>query len=103
MMKNNHCWTLPAHIAGMPTLTANEKLLYAYLLSNPDGAASPKTQTMAEACGVDKTTTLLAVKGLERAKLVKVKRTSARKLKRMVDITVLSDKALPTRRTRKTK
>ena len=102
-MKNNHCWTLPANIARMPTLTANEKLLYAYLLSNPDKAASPNTQCMAEACGVDKTTTLLAVKGLERARLVKVKRTNARKLKRMVDITVLSGKAPPARPVRKTK
>ncbi|MBN2561667.1 MAG: hypothetical protein JXQ75_12135 [Phycisphaerae bacterium] len=86
---NNEHWMLPAHIARMPRLTGNEKILYAYLLSNAEAAAEPNTQAMADACGVDKTTTLLAVKGLERARLLKVKRTDAKKLKRMVDIQVL--------------
>lgn len=82
-------------------LTGNEKILYAYLLSNPDAAADPNTQAMAEACGVDKTTTLLAVKGLEDARLLKVKRTSARKLKRMVEITVCNGRASAPARPRK--
>jgi DNA-binding MurR/RpiR family transcriptional regulator len=94
-------WVLPSHIARAPTLTGNEKILYAYLLSNPDAASDPNTQAMAEACGVDKTTTLLAVKGLEHARLLKVKRTSARKLKRMVEITICNGRASTAARTRK--
>ena len=90
---NDDCWMLPSHVARQPKLTANEKILYAYLLSNPGAATEPNTQRMADACGVDKTTTLLAVKGLERAKLLKVKRTDAKKLKRMVEITVCPGKS----------
>jgi DNA-binding MurR/RpiR family transcriptional regulator len=86
-MKDN-CWILPGHIARTSTLTGNEKILYAYLLSNPDASTAPNTQSMAEACGVDKTTTLLAIKGLEAARLLKVKRTNAKKLKRMIEISV---------------
>lgn len=91
MMKDD-CWMLPGHIARSPKLTGNEKILYAYLLSNPQAASVPNTQSMADACGVDKTTTLLAVKGLEQARLLKVKRTNARKLKRMVEIAVCPGK-----------
>jgi DNA-binding MarR family transcriptional regulator len=101
-MKSDN-WKLPAQIAKKCKLTGNEKILYAYLLSNPSATADPNTQAMAEACGVDKTTTLLAVKGLERARLLKVKRTRAKKLKRMVDIKVLRAKAghSPRRKKRK--
>jgi hypothetical protein len=91
-MKDNY-WMLPGHIARTPTLTGNEKILYAYLLSNPRASAAPNTQAMAEACGVDKTTTLLAIKGLEAARLLKVKRTNAKKLKRMVEISVCNGRA----------
>ncbi len=98
-MKDN--WMLPSHVARAMTLTGNEKILYAYLLSNPCAAAEPNTQAMADACGVDKTTTLLAVKGLEQARLLKVKRTNARKLKRMVEITVCNGRAAATARSKK--
>lgn len=87
-MKNVY-WKLPADLAGSMKLTGNEKVLYAHLLSSPGAASAPNTQAMAEACGVDKTTTLLSIKGLERARLLKVTRTKARKLKRMINITVI--------------
>ena len=85
-------WKLPADIAKSPRMTGNEKLLYAYLLSDPSATTAPNTQAMAEACGVDKTTTLLSIKGLERLKLLKVTRTKAKKLKRMLHITVIVKK-----------
>ncbi len=81
-------WMLPENIARKPALTGNEKVLYAYLLSNPDAVENPNTNDMADACGVDKTTSLLAIKGLEKARLLKVKRTRAKKLKRMINIKV---------------
>jgi DNA-binding MarR family transcriptional regulator len=90
-MKNDH-WKLPAEIAGSTKLTGNEKILYAYLLTGRATSADPNTQAIAETCGVDKTTTLLSIKGLERAKLIKVTRTTARKLKRMHKIEVLRKK-----------
>ncbi len=93
-------WQLPRVVASMPTLTGNEKVLYAYLLSNPEVGREPNTQDIADACGVDKTTTLLAVKGLEKAKLIKVQRTNAKKLKRMVSIQVLPPKTAASRRKR---
>jgi len=93
-------WHLPRVVAKMPTLTGNEKVLYAYLSSNPEVGREPNTQEIADACGVDKTTTLLAVKGLEKAKLIKVQRTNAKKLKRMVSIQVLPPRTPATRRKR---
>ncbi len=90
-MKNDN-WKLPAEIAGSTKLTGNEKILYAYLLTDRAAPAGPNTQAVAEICGVDKTTTLLSIKGLERAKLIKVTRTKARKLKRMLKIEVLRKK-----------
>lgn len=100
----NKIWQLPANIANSPNLTGNEKVLYSFLLSNPDAAVNPNTQDMAEICGVDKTTTLLSIKGLENAKLIKVKRTKAAKLKRMLDVKVYSRKpALPATRKKKSK
>lgn len=96
-------WQLPRVVAKMATLTGNEKVLYAYLSSNPEVGREPNTQDMADACGVDKTTTLLAVKGLEKAKLIKVQRTSAKKLKRMVSIQVVSPKAAASAGSRKRK
>jgi predicted transcriptional regulator len=89
-------WKLPAAIAGSMKLTGNEKVLFAYLLSDRAVAAAPNTQAIAVACGVDKTTTLLSIKGLERARLVKVTRTKARKLKRMLSIVVTRKKAART-------
>ncbi len=97
-------WCLPANVAILPDLTGNEKVLYAYLSSVPNAASEPNTQAMADFCGVDKTTTLLAIKGLEDSKLIKVKRTKAEKLKRMIDIQVLtrkSSKAPPRKKTKK--
>ncbi len=88
-MMKNETWSLPANVAKSAKLTGNEKVLYAHLLSNPGVTADPNTQAMADVCGVDKTTTLLSIKGLERARLIKVTRTKAKKLKRMIKIVVL--------------
>lgn len=100
-MMKNETWSLPANVAKSAKLTGNEKVLFAHLLSNPSVTADPNTQTMADVCGVDKTTTLLSIKGLERARLIKVSRTKAKKLKRMIKIVVLKKAGAPAAKKKK--
>ena len=100
-MMKNETWSLPANVAKSAKLTGNEKVLFAHLLSNPSVTADPNTQAMADVCGVDKTTTLLSIKGLERARLIKVSRTKAKKLKRMIKIVVLKKAGAPSAKKKK--
>ena len=100
-MMKNETWSLPANVAKSAKLTGNEKVLFAHLLSNPRVTAEPNTQAMADVCGVDKTTTLLSIKGLERARLIKVSRTKAKKLKRMIKIVILKKAGAPAAKKKK--
>ena len=55
-IKNNESEQLETAARHRPRarLTGNEKVLYAYLASNPRAASAPNTQEMAEMCGVAK-------------------------------------------------
>ncbi len=91
---NNQIWNLPASIAKAVELTGNDKVLYSYLRTCPEITETPNVRTMSVDCGVDHTTTLKAIKNLEQYGLIKVKRSNAEKLPRLLDIKVFKKATL---------